>query len=183
MTQASDGQLVDAVRARQEAAAEEIVRRHWHALVHIADLILRDLPAAEDVAQEAMLSGLKALDRFDSDRPLRPWLARIAANAAVSQARKRARRPEAVLESEAAAGSGAGGGDSDPFVAEREDLAHALAELDPEVRAMVVYRYVLDYQSQEIAEELGLPAATVRTKLKRALDRMRIELREVEDAD
>src|SRR5690349_8531614 len=81
-------------------ATEELVRRHWHAAHHAAYLITRDAGAAEDVAQESILSALDSLRSFDGRRPFRPWLHRIVVNRSIDWLRARDRRGEVVLDRE-----------------------------------------------------------------------------------
>ena len=130
--------------------------------------------AAEDIAQEAMLSAIRALRRFDAKRPLRPWLIAIVTNRSLDWTRQRVRHPEVALsvaEPESSGTAETRGGD-------RADLRRALEELDPETRAMVVLRYVLDFRAPEIGEALQIPAATVRTRLSRGLQQIRSRLLE-----
>ena len=161
-----DAALVRAAQRGSEEAVEALFRRHWRRAHRAAFLIVRDADAAEDIAQEAFLAAMRALDRFDRRRPFRPWLHRIVVNRAIDHARARALRREV---GEGAAGEPAAAEDAaglDP------DLSVALADLDPEQRAAVVLRYLLDYTPGEIAGMLGLPRGTVNSRLRRGLDRL-----------
>ena len=82
-----------AAQGGSSAAVEELFRRHWPAAHRAAWLIVHDAAAAEDIAQEAFVSALRALDRFDRRRPLAPWLHRIVVNRAIDWSRARALRP------------------------------------------------------------------------------------------
>ncbi len=122
--------------------------------------------AAEDIAQEAFLAAVRALDRFDRRRPFGPWLHRIVVNRAIDWARARALRPEAEQVDAAA-----------PEPPERdEELLRELDTLSPEHRAVIVLRYVLDYTPGEIAELLELPRGTVNSRLRRGLDNLKERL-------
>jgi RNA polymerase sigma-70 factor, ECF subfamily len=149
---------------------ESLVRRHWADAHRAAFLIVQDAAAAEDIAQEAMLAAVRALDRFDRRRPFRPWLHRIVVNRSLDWVRARRRRAEVSAELGDDAAPGPGG----PAVS--GDLAAALAALDPEERALVVLRHLLGYRSTELARMLDVPPATVRTRLARALTRLRVML-------
>lgn len=169
-TERSDQELVRAARAGSDEAAEALVERHWRSAYRIAYAILGDAHLAEDVTQEAMLSLLANLGRFDHRRPFAPWLHRIVSNRALDWLRVRERRAEvapivAPPPSEPAA---------DPA------LASALASLPPEQRAVVVLRHVGGYGTNEIARMLGLRRGTVGSRLRRGLDRLRDQL-EAED--
>src|SRR5262245_66039575 len=86
---AGERSVVAAAQNGSEAAIEELFRRHWPDTHRAAYLIVRDAAAAEDIAQEAFLSALGALDRFDRRRRFAPWLHRIAVNRAIDWSRAR----------------------------------------------------------------------------------------------
>jgi RNA polymerase sigma-70 factor, ECF subfamily len=164
--------LIRHARRGSADAVEALVRRHWADAHRAAFLIVHDAAAAEDIAQEAMLAAVRALDRFDRRRPFRPWLHRIVVNRSLDWVRARRRRAEVSGElGDAAAPERAAPGVSG-------DLVAALAALDPDDRALVVLRHVLGYRSTELARVLDVPAATVRTRLARALTRLRTLLEE-----
>src|SRR6059036_3942071 len=73
---------------------EALFREHWPRAYRAAYLVVHDGAAAEDIAQEAFLAALRALDRFDRRRPFGPWLHRIVVNRAIDWARARALRAE-----------------------------------------------------------------------------------------
>ena len=169
---ASDAVLVRAAQAGSDEAVEVLFSRHWPDAYRAAYLIARDRAAAEDIAQEAFLAAVRALDRFDRRRPLRPWLHRIVVNRAIDWSRARALRQEVDVDCvpELAA--------DDPHGAATLDdgLAGALATLSPEHRAVVVMRYLLEFTPGEIALALELPRGTVNSRLRRALDALGTEL-------
>src|SRR5512132_4533584 len=85
------------VRGAQDGSAsdlEALFRHHWPGAYRAAYLVVQDGAAAEDIAQEAFLSAVRALDRFDRRRPFGPWLHRIVVNRATDWARARALRAE-----------------------------------------------------------------------------------------
>jgi RNA polymerase sigma-70 factor (ECF subfamily) len=161
-----DATLVRAAQRGSEEAVEMLFRRHWRHAHRAAFLIVRDADAAEDIAQEAFLAAIRALDRFDRRRPFRPWLHRIVVNRAIDHARARALRREVGEEALAAAAAVDAAAGIDP------DLSTALAGLDPEQRAVVVLRYLLEYTPGEIARMLELPRGTVNSRLRRGLDHL-----------
>jgi RNA polymerase sigma-70 factor (ECF subfamily) len=163
---AGDGALVRAAQRGSQEAIEALFRRHWRQAHRAAYLVVRDPDAAEDIAQEAFLSALRALDRFDRRRPFRPWLHRIVVNRAIDHARARTLRREVGEDAvaEPAAPEAHFGIDA--------DLSAALADLDPEQRAAVVLRYLLDYTPGEISRMLGVPRGTVNSRLRRGLDHL-----------
>src|SRR5690242_11613142 len=80
----------------------ELFRRHWPAAHRAAWLVVHDAAAAEDIAQEAFLAAVRALDRFDRRRRFAPWLHRIVVNRAIDWVRARELRREVASEDEAA---------------------------------------------------------------------------------
>jgi RNA polymerase sigma-70 factor (ECF subfamily) len=160
------------VRAAQEGsdeAMEALFRVHWGRAHRAAYLIVHDAAAAEDIAQEAFLAAIRALDRFDRRRPFGPWLHRIVVNRAIDWSRARALRREVWEPVESEAPAERPDGWSDEVVA-------ALAVLDADQRAAVVLRHLLEYTPGEIADLLELPRGTVNSRLRRALDRLAVEL-------
>jgi RNA polymerase sigma-70 factor, ECF subfamily len=163
------------VRAAQSGstlALDELFKAHWASAHRAAYLIVHDSAAAEDIAQEAFLSAIRALDRFDRRRPFGPWLHRIVVNRAIDYARSRAIRREvgAEVAPEAAAPE-----DRGSAVYSDETLA-ALEALAPEHRGVIVLRHLLEYTPGEIAELLGLPRGTVNSRLRRGLDSLKEEV-------
>jgi RNA polymerase sigma-70 factor (ECF subfamily) len=147
---------------------EALFRRHWSAAYRTAYLVVHDAAAAEDIAQEAFLAAIRALDRFDRRRPFGPWLHRIVVNRAIDWSRARALRREV------------GPGAEEPAAPERRSddgtLVALLATLSPEHRAVIVLRYVLEYTPGEISELLDLPRGTVNSRLRRGLDSLKERL-------
>jgi RNA polymerase sigma-70 factor (ECF subfamily) len=162
---ATDAALVRAAQRGSERAVDELFARHWPDAYRTALLIAHDRAAAEDIAQEAFLSALRALPRFDRSRPLRPWLHRIVVNRAIDWARARRLRREVDVDAVAEV---AAPEELDP--AGLGELGAALRRLSPEHRAVVVMRYLLELMPGEIAEALDLPRGTVNSRLRRALD-------------
>jgi len=164
-----EASLVRAAQRGSGEAMEELFKRHWRGAHRAAYLVVHDAPAAEDIAQEAFISAIRSLDRFDRKRPFAPWLHRIVVNRAIDWTRARSARREVSSEASGALDlistetDLAAGADAGRVVA-------ALAALGPEQRAVVVMRYVLDYTPGEIAEILDLPRGTVNSRIRRGLD-------------
>ena len=141
---------------------EALFKLHWPKAYRAAYLVCRDATAAEDIAQEAFLAAVRALDRFDRRRPFGPWLHRIVVNRAIDWGRARALRSEVELhETAAAAPDALPAGNS-----------HSLAS------ALAVLRHLLEYTPGEIAVLLELPRGTVNSRLWRGLDELGERLRE-----
>jgi RNA polymerase sigma-70 factor (ECF subfamily) len=160
------------VRRAQAGSAsdfEALFRAHWGPAYRAAYLVVRDSAAAEDIAQEAFLAAVRALDRFDRRRPFGPWLHRIVVNRAIDHTRARALRREV-------AGERAPEPVAPEPAAPDEELVEALAALGPEQRAVVVLRHLLGYTPGQIAGLLDLPRGTVNSRLRRGLDALGAEL-------
>jgi RNA polymerase sigma-70 factor (ECF subfamily) len=162
----------DAARG-SEPAMEALFRSNWGPSYRAAFLIVHDHAAAEDIAQEALLAAIRALDRFDRRRPLRPWLHRIVVNRAIDWTRLRTLRAEVADE-----GIPLAGAEDAPSAPFSDPVVAALAGLAPEQRAVVVLRHLLEYTPGEIARLLDLPRGTVNSRLRRALDALRATLGE-----
>ena len=160
---------VRAAQTGSHEAMEALFRAHWAPAHRAAFLIVHDAAAAEDIAQEAFLAAIRALDRFDRQRPFGPWLHRIVVNRAIDWSRARALRREVAepIESEAPP--------ERPLVWS-DEVVNALAALDADQRAAVVLRHLLEYTPGEIADLLEVPRGTVNSRLRRALDRLAAEL-------
>src|SRR3954470_21906043 len=127
------------VRGAQRGSAsdlEALFRMHWPRAFRAAYLVTHDAAAAEDIAQEAFLAAIRALDRFDSRRPFGPWLYRITVNRAIDWARARKLRGEVELADAAAS--------ADASARPDDDTLRALGRLSPEHRAVIVMRYLLE---------------------------------------
>jgi RNA polymerase sigma-70 factor (ECF subfamily) len=158
--------LVRGAQAGSREDLDALFTLHWRRAHRAAFLIVHDAAAAEDIAQEAFISALRALDRFDRTRPFGPWLHRIVVNRAIDHARARVLRRE-VAEMAAHAEEASA---PEPDVS--DDLVAVLAELAPDQRAVVVLRHLLGYTPGEIGSLLGLPRGTVNSRLRRGLDRL-----------
>jgi len=163
--------LLKAAQDGSEEAVERLFRMHWAKAWRAAFLVVHDGAAAEDIAQEAFLSALRSLDRFDRRRPFGPWLHRIVVNRAIDWSRSRAIRREVGAENRPEASA-----PPIPQSAYSDDVVAALATLSPEQRALVVMRHLLEMTPGEISRALALPRGTVNSRLRRALDRLAGEL-------
>jgi RNA polymerase sigma-70 factor (ECF subfamily) len=176
--------LVRAAQTGDTKAIEALVIQFWPDAHRVASLLLQDREAAEDVAQEALLRAVRALDTFDLERPFAPWLRRIAANCAHDALRKRTSQPELRGEGVEARQEMEAEDLADELarVALPAELEIGLAALTPEMREAVVLRHLLDYTAEEIAEIADVPAATIRTRIHRGLKTLRATLTDEKEA-
>ncbi|MBD0328555.1 MAG: sigma-70 family RNA polymerase sigma factor [Thermoleophilia bacterium] len=179
MPPASESELVERARRGDVGAYEEIVRMHQTSAFRLAYVLLGDAAEAEDAAQEAFVKAHRALGRFRRDAPFRPWLLQIAANEARNR-RRRSERQRALAVRGATAEVRADDASSPEAQAlaheSREVLRAALARLRREEYEVVACRYLLELSESETAAALTLPPGTVKSRLSRALERLRNDL-------
>ena len=143
-----------------------------------AYLIAGDAADAEEAAQDGFVKGYRALARFIPGAPFRPWILHIVANEARNRRRSRGRRLALQERAERAAVTDRGRAqDSPEDVAiareQRAILLGALSELSADDRLVIGYRYLFGLSEAEMAETLDIPRGTVKSRLSRALARLR----------
>jgi RNA polymerase sigma factor (sigma-70 family) len=177
----ADGELVERARRGEVGAYEQIVERYQEPVFRVAYLVTRSRADAQEAAQDAFVKAYGALARFRAGAPLRPWLMRIAVNEARNRVRSATRRD--ALVARAAAARPPEGSDQSPEAAllaaeRRRELLAALERLREEDRLVIACRFFLDLSEREAAEVLGLRRGTLKSRLSRALGRLRLELGE-----
>ena len=168
-----DRELLAAAQRGDEAAFVDLIRVRSNRLFAIAQRILRDIDRAEDALQDALviawrdLRGLRDPDRFDA------WLTRLLVNVCIAQAARERRRTSnlRVLPVDGPAAP-----DELLSVADRDLLDRGFRRLPPDQRAILVMHHYLGYQPSEIAETLGIPSGTARSRLFNAHRAMRAAL-------
>jgi RNA polymerase sigma-70 factor, ECF subfamily len=177
----ADGELVERARRGDVGAYEQLVGRYQEPVFRAAYLVTRSAADAEEAAQDAFVKAYAALDRFRAGAPLRPWLMRIAVNE--SRNRRRAAGRRGALALRAAAERPSEGADPSPEAAllaaeRRRELLRSLDRLGERDRLVIACRFFLDLSERETSEVLGWRLGTVKSRLARALARLRAELRE-----
>src|SRR5690242_21544325 len=177
-------ELVERARRGDLRAWETIVRTHQGIAFRTAYVLTGSAADAEEAAQDGFVKAYRALGRFRRGAPLRPWLLRIVANEARNRRRSAVRRDRLTLR--AAAEVRPGDAVPSPEAAllageQRERLLAAVEALPEEHRDAIACRYLLGLTEAETAAALGLRAGTVKSRLSRALARLRESLGE-EDA-
>jgi RNA polymerase sigma-70 factor (ECF subfamily) len=165
-------EIVRSVLRGDRAAFEELVRRYERAAWTTAWRVLRDYHAAQDTTQEAFVQAYRRLSLLQQPRYFGVWLLRITHRLAVRRAR-RAEETAAI--------------DTIPLAAvevhpstDRDALLEAVAALPEHERLVVVLRYFDGHSVAEVAAMAGRPVGTVTKQLSRALERLKLILREVE---
>jgi RNA polymerase sigma-70 factor (ECF subfamily) len=167
-------ELIRRARQGNAEAWEALVRTHQEALFRLAYLLLGNAGEAEDVAQEAILRAYASLERYDIERPLRPWLLSIAANLARNRRRSAGRYLAALRRwYKARPATAAGIEEQSLHNLERQELWHAIERLDFANQQVIYLRYFLEMSTVEVAETLQVPEGTVKSRLHRALKRLR----------
>jgi RNA polymerase sigma-70 factor (ECF subfamily) len=164
--------LVEAAARGDHEAFEVLATSAGDRLYAVARLILRSTDLAEDAVQEALVRAWQQLpslhdpDRFDA------WLYRLVVNACADQGRQLRRWSQQVrpisLESSVSDETGS--------VADRDQLERAFTRLKPEQRAVVVLHHYSGFSATEIAQILGIPDGTARSRLHYATEAMRAAL-------
>ena len=176
-----DLDLVERAKRGDVDAYEQLVRRHQTAAFRTAYFVAGSTGDAEDAAQEAFVKAFYALDRFRSGSSFKPWLLAIVANEARNRLRSASRR--AALALRLAEGRLEGGAVPSPeraalAGAERQALLDALSRVGENDRLVIAYRYFLDLSEADMAVALGVRPGTVKSRLSRALGRLRAEMPE-----
>lgn len=164
--------LVARAKDGDDNAFQELVVRYETDVFRVAYLILRDAAEAEDAAQEAFLRAHRSIRRFDEERPFRPWVLKIASNQALSMLRRFRRRTEPLTGPVAATPSYS----IDDTLIDRERVSLLLAALNrmrEQERVVVYLRYFMDFSERELAEYMECAQGTVKSRLHRALRRLR----------
>jgi RNA polymerase sigma-70 factor (ECF subfamily) len=172
-----DRNLVERAQRGDREAYVDLIHVRIDRLYALAHRILRDVDRAEDALQDALviawrdLRGLRDPDRFDA------WLHRLVVNVCIAHATRERRRtaPLRVLP----IGDGPAAPDELLSIADRDLLERGFRRLSPDQRAILVLHHYLGYAPSEIAETLGIPAGTARSRLHHAHRAMRAAL----DAD
>ena len=170
-----DAELVERARKGDVMAYEELIRAYQDVAIRTAAAFAPD-GDADDATQEAFVKAYRALGRFRQGAPFRPWLLRIVANEARNRRRSAGRRAGLALRSaeDRRPGEAAPSPESAILADEERRWLHAaLQTLRPDDRDVIVARYFLELNEAETAELLGIPRGTAKSRLARALARLR----------
>ncbi len=168
----SDGQ---AARRRE---FERLAREHYNELFRAAYRLTRDREEAADLTQETLVKAYLGFQHFEPGSNFRAWLLRILTNTRISRYRHKMRRPETVewdalttpdgRETVAAADPSPGPEETVLNSFTDEEVDRALAELPDEFRAVAIMADIYEMPYKDIAQALGIPIGTVRSRLFRA---------------
>ena len=177
---AVEADLIERARDGDVAAFESLLRVHEQVAFRTAWVVSGGADDAEDAAQEAFVKAFAALARFRQGAPFRPWLLTIVANEARNRRRSAGRREALALrvsETESQPDRATPSPEAAVLAEERRAVLLAgLAQLGDSDREVITLRYLLDLSEAETAAALGIPTGTVKSRLSRALDRLRGQL-------
>jgi RNA polymerase sigma-70 factor (ECF subfamily) len=183
--------LIERCTAGDDAAYAELVEEHQRMVVQLAVNLLGDRDEAMDLSQEVFLRVFRTISRFRGQSSLRTWIYRIAVNQARNRHRfwrRRHRADQVSLDAHVAAHGellSTGNTGPDRLLAQKElasRLERALDHLPFDQRTAIVLREVDGLSYEEIAFSLGVAVGTVKSRLTRARQALRLELREVRSA-
>jgi RNA polymerase sigma factor (sigma-70 family) len=179
-----DAKLAERAREGDIAAYERLVRMHQAVAFRAAYLVTGDASEAEDAAQEAFVKAYRALGRFRPGAPFRPWLLAIVSNEARNRRRASGRRANLALRAaEEATVLAPPSPEAAAVTAERrEELLALVGGLSEGDRTVISCRYFLELSEEETAATLGCARGTVKSRLSRALGRLRERMAKERDA-
>jgi RNA polymerase sigma-70 factor, ECF subfamily len=163
----SDEALVEAAQAGDDRALDALLRRHHDRVYAVCRRLAGNDADALDATQEALLTVVRRLDRYDGRAAFTTWLYRVTTNACLDELRRRTRRPVPTADEDLVADLPSTGPSVDGAVAARIDVDDALGQLAIEFRAPVVLRDLCGLDYAEIADVLDLPPGTVRSRIAR----------------
>jgi RNA polymerase sigma factor (sigma-70 family) len=184
----TEQELLERARGGDPDAYGQLMRAHQEVAFRTAFLITSNAADAEEAAQEAFFKAYRALGRLRRGEPLRPWLLTIVANEARNRRRAARRRQRlaqtvAVHERDATLAAAPSAAATVLSAERRELLLSALGALREEDRQVIACRHLLELSERESAAVLGCRPGTVKSRLSRALVRLRVQLREEIDDD
>lgn len=178
--QVSDEQLIDLYRVGETGAFETLIHRYRQELFHFLIRFAGNRAAAEDVFQETFLQVHLSIQTFDTQRRFKPWLFTIAANKARDYLRRKARRSTAALSAPVGEDDGQTFADfleadlPQPGEAiESQETAgrvrEAIDSMPDHLREILLLSYFQKFSYNEIADVLGIPLGTVKSRLHAAV--------------
>jgi RNA polymerase sigma-70 factor, ECF subfamily len=176
-----ESELVERAKRGDQGAYGQLVQAYQGIAFRTAYLVVGDAAEAEDAAQEGFVKAYYALRRFRRGAPFRPWVLQIVANEARNRRRSAGRRTGLVLRTAAEAPSGEAAPSPEAALISSEEqqaLLAAVNRLKEDDRLVISCRYFLELSEAETAEVLGWRRGTVKSRLSRALERLRAEIGE-----
>ena len=167
---ADDTELVKKAQKGDQAAFDALLRRHYNQVYAICRRLAGNEADALDATQEALITLVRRIDRFDGRSKFTTWMHRVVVNACLDELRRRGRRPvPSAVEEQPLAAAERPVADT---VADRLDIESALAQLPETFRVPLVLCDQLGMSYEEIAQEMDIPPGTVRSRISRGRRRL-----------
>ena len=167
---ADDTELVKKAQKGDQAAFDALLRRHYNQVYAICRRLAGNEADALDATQEALITLVRRIDRFDGRSKFTTWMHRVVVNACLDELRRRGRRPvPAAVEEQPLTAVERPVADS---VVDRLDIESALAQLPETFRVPLVLCDQLGMSYEEIAQEMDIPPGTVRSRISRGRRRL-----------
>ena len=178
-------ELIERCLKGDQVAWEQIVRQHWRKVFNLAYKFVGRHDEAEDLTQDIFLKIFKALHTFDRRANFQTWLISISRNLCIDHYRSVRKERETMARDVDASELTPVSRERGPHTQlEQRDLKHlirlALAELPPTLRQAVVLRDLQEFSYQEIADQLGLPEGTVKSRINRGRLELARQLRRLQ---
>ena len=164
--------LVEAAQRGDHDAFEALAAGAGSRLLTVARLVLRDGHQAEDAVQDALVRAWESLPRLRDPERWDAWLHRLLVRACADQARRR-RRHEAEVR---LIGIEPATGDPARSIDDHDQLDRGFRNLKPDQRTALVLRFYLGMTVPQVADALGVPVGTAKSKIHYAVEAMRAEL-------
>ena len=171
----TDEQAISRCQDGEREAFRHLVDEYKDVLYGTALLMMRNPALAEEQVQEAFLAAWRGIKGFRPGRPFKPWIVRILVNKIVSLRRTRA-IPTVRLQDHDSPEDLPHPAEAVQAQLDRQMVRGALAGLAPDHREVIVLRYFADLTVPELAETIGVPLGTVKSRLHRALGRLTDQL-------
>jgi len=177
--------LIERCLAGDQIAWEQIVRQHWRKVFNLAYKFVGRHDEAEDLTQEIFIKIFKALHTFDRRANFQTWLISISRNLCIDHYRSVRKERETMAREVDAADLMPVSKERGPYgqleqLDLRQLIRRALAELPATLREAVVLRDLKEYSYQEIADQLGLPEGTVKSRINRGRLELARQLRRLQ---
>jgi len=193
LTQEADEDLMVRYQRGEVRAFEVLLGRHRRAVFNFILRYVGDKETAEDLLQETFMRVIKGADAYKRQAKFTTWLYTIARNLCVDQTRRRKHRRHASLDAPMSSGDDSGTLldvlPSNEMASDRKSvnkqlhqrLQGAIAALSEEQREVFLMREFLDMPFKQIAEVVGVPENTVKSRMRYALEKLRLDLEEYKD--
>lgn len=183
----ADQLLVERVQQGDKRAFELLVAKYHRKIIRLISRLVRDPAEVEDVAQDAFIKAYRALPQFRGESAFYTWLYRIAVNTAKNYLATQGRRPEALSDIDAEEAETFADGEQLRDINTPESMLHtrqvadtvnrAMEALPEELRTAITLREIEGLSYEEIAEAMGCPIGTVRSRIFRAREAIAEKLR------